>query len=84
MTPQGQYEAVRNYFDDSYTIGNVSTAPATLTANINNIAIIGLSNRYNTLTTDVNGAEKNVNVEGELNRTTLVASIKQNVASVSR
>lgn len=79
-----QYEMVRNYFDDTYTIGKGVNTPATLSATLNDIAIIGLSNRYNTITTDVTGSQKNVNVEGELNRTSLISNIKQNVASVSR
>lgn len=85
-TAFNQYEMVRNYFDDTYTIGKttVITTPTTLAATITNIAIIGLVNNYNTNTTDVNGTNKNVNVEGELNRTALIANIKQNVAAVSR
>ncbi|MDD2745175.1 MAG: hypothetical protein PHU93_01435, partial [Candidatus Gracilibacteria bacterium] len=85
LTALNPYEMVRNFFDGSYTIGkSTTTIPTTLSSTINDIAIIGLSNQYNTLTTDSGGTQKNVNVEGELNRTALIANIKQNVATVSR
>ena len=84
-TPLDQYASTRNYFDDTYTIGKAGlVTPTTLTVNIDGVGIIGLTNRYNTLTTDTGGTQKNVEVETELNRTTLIASIKQNVANLSR
>jgi len=81
-----EYEVVRNYFSDTYTIGKTTstTGATTLASTISNIAIIGLVNNYNTNTTDLDGKKKNVNVEGELKRTTLITNIKQNVAAVSR
>lgn len=83
-TSLDQYEMVRNYFDNTYTIGKGVTTEQGIVDDLGDIAIIGLSNRYNTITTDVVGSQKNVNVEGELNRTSLIANIKQNVATVSR
>ncbi len=86
-TPTTEYEMSRNYFDGptSYSIGvPLGLAASGTLASVNDVAIIGLSNRYNSFTTDVNQTQKNVNVEGELNRTTLIANIKQNVATVSR
>ncbi len=81
-----QYEAVRNYFSDTYTIGKTTStwSATTLASTVSNIAIIGLVNNYNTNTTDVDGKKKNVNVEGELKRSALITNIKQNVAAVSR
>lgn len=87
-SPLTQYQMTRTYFDGigAYALGTPSgtTDVPTIAPSVTNIAIIGLTNRYNALTTDTSGSQKNVNVEGELNRPTLIGNIKQNIATVSR
>lgn len=73
-----QYAMARNYYSNSYTIGSV---PLPLQASmITDIAVTGLTNRYNAITTDVGGSKANSNVSTELSRPNLTATIKKNVA----
>lgn len=71
----------RNYFSDTYTLktgGNITFTPM-----ISGIAITGLTNKYNPLTTDTGGTKANVNVGEELTRYSLITSIKKNVSLLS-
>ncbi len=73
-----QFAMSRNYYSNSYRIGST---PTTLKASlITDIAVTGLTNRYNSLTTDVGGSKANSNVSTELSRPELTANIKKNVA----
>jgi hypothetical protein len=82
-TDLGQYDMTRAYFDNSYRL-DFSTTIVQDTANVlDDIAITGLSNRYNGITTGTGGTKANVNIGKELTRMDLVTTIKKNVAILS-
>lgn len=78
-----QFKMARYYFSDGYSLGysllRVQDAAKVLT----DIAITGLSNRYNGITTSTGGTKANINIGNELTRFNLVTSIKKNVALLS-
>lgn len=76
-----QFSMAQNYYSSTYTIGPVS--PSLQASMITDIAVTGLTNRYNAITTDVDGSKANSNVSTELSRPNLIATIKKNVATQS-
>lgn len=78
------FDMSRNYFSNTYSLG-ASTSPVVQVSakTIDQIAITGLSNRYNSITTDTGGTKANINVSAELSRTDLVANIKKNISLLS-
>lgn len=76
-----QFSMSRNYFSSAYSLR--SGGAITLASAINNIAVTGLTNKYNSLTTDTGGTKANINVGEELTRFDLVTSIKKNVVLLS-
>lgn len=78
-----QYQMARYYFSDDYNLGYSASRVQDMAAVLNDIAITGLSNRYNGITTSTGGNKANVNVGAELTRFNLVTSIKKNVVLLS-
>ncbi len=78
-----QYDMTRAYFDDAYKLDFSTGTVQNLAVTFNDIAITGLSNRYNGITTGTGGTKGNVNIGKELTRMDLVTTIKKNVAILS-
>lgn len=78
----GQYDMARNYFSDTYTMKSVGGG-ITLMSMMSDVAITGLTNRYNSITTDTGGTKANSNVGRELTRYDVITSIKKNVSLLS-
>ena len=70
----------------TYSVGAAPGSPlstAGIIAPVSDIAITGLTNKYNAITTDTGGTKANVNVGGELTRYDLVTNVKKNVVLLS-
>lgn len=78
-----QFDMARYYFSDEYSLGYSSARVQDTAKVITDIAITGLSNRYNGVTTSTEGTKANVDIGAELNRYSLVTSIKKNVSLLS-
>jgi hypothetical protein len=79
-----QYDMSRKYFDDEYQIGDANDIVNPMnSAALTDIAITGLTNQYNGITTDTGATQANTAVEAEINRSTFVTTVKKNVATLT-
>jgi hypothetical protein len=79
-----QYDMSRKYFDDEYQIGDAKDIVNPMnSAALTDIAITGLTNQYNGITTDTGATQANTAVEAEISRSTFVTTVKKNVATLT-
>ena len=79
-----QYDMSRTYFGGTYTIGEATDVVNPINAaSITDIAITGLTNQYNAITTDTGATQANAVVEAEVSRSTFVTTVKKNVATLT-
>ena len=78
-----QFDMARYYFSDDYSLGYSSDRVQDMAAALSDIAITGLTNKYNGITTGTDGNKANVDIGAELTRFNIVTSIKKNVSLLS-
>ena len=71
------YAMARHYFSNNYGIANAS--PALQVQAVTSIAVTGLINQYNALTTDATGSNANSTIAAEISRPELMGNIKKNI-----
>ena len=74
----------RKYFDGDYQIGDATDIVNPLNAAaLTDIAITGLTNQYNSITTESGATQANTVIEAEISRSSFVTTIKKNVATLT-